>query len=65
MALLRHAATEFHRRGLKRMALGVDSDSPTGATRLYERAGLHVAQQHATYGKTLREGEELTETETP
>jgi mycothiol synthase len=63
MALLRHAMGEFHRRGLKRMALGVDSDSPTGATRLYERAGLRMAQQHATYGKELRPGEELGEDE--
>jgi mycothiol synthase len=58
MALLRHAMSEFHRRGLKRVALGVDAANPTGATRLYERAGMHMAQQHATYGKELRPGEE-------
>lgn len=58
MALLRHAAREFANRGLNRMALGVDSESPTGATRLYERAGMHVAQRYATYGKVLRDGEE-------
>lgn len=63
MALLRHALGEFHRRGLTRAALGVDTASPTGATRLYERAGMHVAQQHATYGKELRPGEELHEPE--
>jgi ribosomal protein S18 acetylase RimI-like enzyme len=62
MALLRHAATTFHQRGIARMALGVDSASPTGATRLYERAGMHVAQQHATYGKILREGTEHGQT---
>jgi mycothiol synthase len=61
MALLREAAREFSRRGLQRMALGVDSESPTGATRLYERAGMHVAQRHATYGKVLRHGEEPTD----
>lgn len=59
MALLRHAASAFHQRGLKRMALGVDTANPTGATRLYERAGMQMAQQHATYGKELRAGEEL------
>jgi mycothiol synthase len=59
MALLRQAAREFSRRGLEKMALGVDSESPTGATRLYERAGMHVAQRHATYGKVLRDGEDL------
>jgi mycothiol synthase len=57
MALLRHAAREFQRRDIGRMALGVDSESPTGATRLYERAGMHTAQRHATYQKTLRPGE--------
>lgn len=63
MALLRHAFGEFHRRGLTRAALGVDTDSPTGATRLYERAGMRMAQQHATYGKELRPGEELSDSE--
>jgi mycothiol synthase len=56
MALLRHSAREFRGRNLDRMALGVDSDSLTGATRLYERAGMHIAQHHATYGKELRPG---------
>jgi mycothiol synthase len=63
MALLRHAMVTFKDRGLNRIALGVDAASPTGATRLYERAGMHVAQQHATYGKVLRPGEDLTEDE--
>ena len=56
MALLRHAAREFRDRGLDRMVLGVDAENPTGATRLYGRAGMHVAQRHATYRKVLREG---------
>ncbi len=60
MALLRHAMHVFHQRGIRRVALGVDTESPTGATRLYERAGMHVAQQHATYGKELRPGEDLS-----
>jgi mycothiol synthase len=63
MALLRHAMEVFRERELTRMALGVDAASPTGATRLYERAGMHVAQQHATYGKELRPGTELMEVE--
>lgn len=60
MALLRQAMATFRGRGLERMALGVDAASPTGATRLYERAGMRVAQQHATYGKVLRAGYEST-----
>ncbi len=63
LALLQHTVGEFHRRGLQRVALGVDAASPTGATRLYERAGLTVAQQHATYAKELRPGIALTEPE--
>lgn len=41
-ALLLHSFTEFRRRGYTRAALGVDASSPTGATRLYERAGMRV-----------------------
>jgi len=43
------------------MALGVDAESPTGATRLYERAGMHIGQQYATYSKELRAGIELAD----
>ena len=61
MALLRQAATTFRQRGLERMALGVDADSPTGATRLYERAGMRVTQRHATYLKEVRPGRAIDE----
>jgi mycothiol synthase len=53
LALLHHAFGEFYRRGKRRVALGVDSENPTGATRLYERAGMHVAFEVVTYGKEL------------
>jgi ribosomal protein S18 acetylase RimI-like enzyme len=43
LALLRTAFSEFHRRGIPRAELGVDAENPTGATRLYERAGMHAA----------------------
>lgn len=56
MALPRHAFGEFQRRGLPRARLGVDAASPTGATRLYELAGMHVSQQYAAYGKEPRPG---------
>jgi hypothetical protein len=39
--------------------LVIDADSLTGATRLYEKAGMRVARQIATYKKELRAGEEL------
>lgn len=56
LALLQHAFGEFARRGARRARLSVDAASPTGATRLYERAGMHVAQEHAAYSKELRAG---------
>src|SRR6266511_666116 len=53
LALLQYAFGEFYRRGQPRIALGVDAENPTGATRLYERAGMHVAYEAVTYGKEL------------
>ena len=41
-ALLLHSFAEFRKRGYTRATLGVDAASPTGATRLYERAGMRV-----------------------
>jgi len=55
LALLRHAFGEFYRRGKSRVSLGVDAENPTGATRLYERAGMHVAYEAVTHGKELCE----------
>jgi mycothiol synthase len=56
LALLQTAFGEFHRRGIRRAELGVDSENPTGATRLYERAGMHVAYSWETWEKELRPG---------
>ena len=58
-ALLHHAFGEFYHRGHKQVGLGVDAESLTGATRLYEKAGMRVAQQFARYEKELRPGKEL------
>ena len=53
MALLLQAFNEFYRRGIYRVGLGVDAQSLTGATRLYERAGMHVTRQYDTWEKPL------------
>jgi mycothiol synthase len=53
-ALLRQCFAEYQRRGYQRVELGVDSDSPTNAVALYERAGMHVHQRVLYYRKTLR-----------
>lgn len=56
LALLRHAFGECYRRGLKRVALHVDAASLTGATRLYEKAGMHTDELNHAYEKELRAG---------
>ena len=60
LALLEHAFREFHRRGKPRVGLFVDASSLTGATRLYERAGMHAYRQFNRYEKELRPGVELS-----
>jgi len=40
LALLHHALGEYYQRGIHKCALAVDAANPTGATRLYERAGM-------------------------
>jgi len=48
-ALLRHTFREFAGRGFNAVALGVDAENPTGAVRVYERAGMHVERTHLIY----------------
>jgi mycothiol synthase len=52
-ALLRHAFTEFVRRGIPVARLQVDSANASGATRLYERVGMHVARQYDVYERQI------------
>jgi len=53
LALLRHAFGEYYRRGHSRVGLGVDARNPTGATRLYERAGMHATYEAIAFKKEL------------
>jgi mycothiol synthase len=55
LALLLQAFNEFYRRGDRAVGLGVDAQSLTGATRLYEKAGMRVTRQYDTYEKVIRE----------
>lgn len=59
LALLRHMFLEFYRRGIRKAGLSVDADSLTGATRLYEKAGMRMVREHVAYEKELRPGVEL------
>jgi len=53
LALLRHAFGEFRRRGFPHVSLGVDAENPTGATHLYERAGMRVVKEDVVFDKEL------------
>ena len=59
MALLTHSFADLHRRGCERVGLSVDASNLTGATRLYEQAGMDVRERFDLYQKVLREGEVL------
>ncbi|MBI3161175.1 MAG: GNAT family N-acetyltransferase [Chloroflexi bacterium] len=60
LALLQHAFGEFYRRGTRKVGLGVDAESLTGALRLYEKAGMRVHLAFDLYEKTIRPGREIS-----
>jgi mycothiol synthase len=53
LQLLHSIFSEFYQRGKRRVGLVVDAQNATGATRLYERAGMHSVLQLDTYEKKL------------
>ena len=55
-ALLRRAFEALHERGRRGAELHVDTDSLTGATRLYDRVGMTAHPRFATWEKELRPG---------
>ncbi len=59
LALLHQAFGEFHRRGYRKVSLGVDALNITGALRLYEKAGMRVIRHFDQYEKEIRPGKEL------
>lgn len=60
LALLYHAFGELQRRGRTRVGLGVDAQSLTGATRLYEKAGMQAVRRIISFEKQLRPGADLS-----
>ena len=54
LALLLHSFFEIYRYGRRRVALSVDAESPTGATHLYEKAGMRIERQSTFFEKELR-----------
>lgn len=52
-ALLVGVFGELYRRGFTRVGLEVDAANETGATRLYERAGMHVSRRYDWYERAV------------
>lgn len=52
-ALLGISFAEFQRRGVTDVKLFVDAGNETGATRLYERVGMHVARAYDVWEKEI------------
>ena len=61
LALLQYSFGEFYKRGMQTIGLGVDAENPTGATRLYKKAGMVPASEFVTYEKELRAGRDVDE----
>jgi len=62
-ALLQHCFQVFEERGKSAVGLGVDAESLTGATKLYEQAGMEVFRSYDRYEKILRDGIEIIKTD--
>ena len=58
-ALLLTVFRALHERGVERVGLTVDSQNRSGATRLYERAGMQIDEEILNYEIELRPGREL------
>lgn len=55
-ALLLKAFEDLRERGCDRVRLNVDAENTTGATRLYERVGMHVHREWLVHEKALEAG---------
>ena len=60
LALLHYSFNDFYRRGQKRVGLGVDATSLTGAMDLYKQAGMKSVRQFDRYQKVMRHGIDLS-----
>jgi mycothiol synthase len=62
LALLYHSFRALYETGQRKAALGVDARNLTGATRLYEKAGMHPVRkrQESSFEMELRPGTDLS-----
>jgi mycothiol synthase len=56
-ALLHHSFADFYHRGTPKIGLAVDSQNPTGATRLYQNVGMQIVEQYSQLTKEFPKGE--------
>jgi mycothiol synthase len=54
---LQHSFGALYRASKRKVSLEVDAENATGATRLYEKAGMHVERRVEIFEKELRPGE--------
>jgi len=59
-SLLKHSFATLYERGKTKVGLGVDGASLTGATHLYETAGMRCIRRSVSYERELRPGRDLT-----
>ena len=59
-ALLQQAFGEYYQRGKRKVDLGVDAGSLTGATDLYKKVGMFVLRQFDMYEKEFRPGKDVS-----
>jgi ribosomal protein S18 acetylase RimI-like enzyme len=52
LAIVLRSLQVLRERGMTSAGLGVDADNPTGAVRVYERAGFEVELRSTAYRKT-------------
>jgi len=63
LALLQHAFGALYWRGLHRVGLAVDAQNLTGATRLYQRAGMRKTREYLNMQRELRAGAHVSANE--
>jgi len=62
LAILHESFRRLAAKGRSRAGLGVDANSLTGATRLYEKAGMKVVREAYEYELVVRDGRDLRTT---
>ena len=60
LALLHHTFSEHYLLGKRQVGLGVDAANLTGATKLYEKAGMYIGREYHSYEMEVRPGRDIS-----